>query len=255
MILECFGLKRLLSAALVVAGLAVVWLYGVPVSGEEIASQRSADTLMQIAHDGRAEWDGFPGFTAKLVVSADGQVAQGTINVSADGKSVYTLDHAQQQSEAFNWVQRSLDSLIRHRLASSEAISNLEFADDQVHHPHGRLLRSKDPENKNLWRVQGDVLTEVQRTTENSRFIISVGDVWRTAENKHLPKNFAVTTWEMPSNRIQTARQVYTEWTRVGRFDLPVKNWAITNKSDGTTVTHQIEISGHQLSVTTTRAD
>jgi len=207
------------------------------------AASSSAQDLMNLAHSGRAEWENFPGFTARVKAFIATGCVEGDITVSSEG----AIQHTFPTTEEFAWVDRSLDSLIGHRLPTGSAIRNVEFADEQSEHPNGRLLRSSNPDERSFWRVQGDVVTEVHRATDKSRFIISVGDVWRTAENKHLPRNFTVTTWEMPSNRIITARQVHTEWVRVGTFDLPLKNSAKTNRSDGSTVVHQLEFSNHKL--------
>jgi hypothetical protein len=203
----------------------------------------TAAALMKQAHDGRAEWQNFSGFEARLRVSADGATAEGSISVDRDGTVKITLPDAAR----FAWAQRPLDSMIGHRLPTGEAISDVEFADDQVDHPHGRLLRSADPKDKTLWRVKGDVLTEVHRAAENSRFTISIADVQRTPEGKHLPANFIVTTWELPSERLKSVRQVHQEWRRLNGVDLPTSYLAISNRSDGTTTSQQIELFDHRV--------
>ena len=203
----------------------------------------TAPQLMQIAHDGRAEWGNFPGFEAKLTLATDSARGEGRLHVSPDGKMDLTLP----PGEEFQWAQRALKSVVGHRLTVNDAITNVEFADQQADHPHGRLLRSTNPQEKSLWRVQGDVLTEVHRITDTSRLIISISDVLRTPEGKHLPQNFSVTTWELPSNQIKSARQVHQDWSRIGGIDLPSTFWAITNRPDGTSVTHRIDFSEHRL--------
>lgn len=214
------------------------------VVGEELSSnQPTAPQLMQIAHDGRAEWENFPGFDVKLTLATDTVQGEGHLHVSRDGKMDLTLP----PGEEFQWAQRALKSVVGHRLVQSPAITNVEFADKQTNHPHGRLLRSSNPEEKSLWRVQGDVMTEVHRITETSRLIISISDVLRTPEGKHLPQNFSVTTWELPSNQIKSARQVHQGWVRIDGIDLPAEFWAITNRPDGTSVTQRIDFSEHKL--------
>lgn len=201
----------------------------------------TAAAMMRQAHEGRAEWRNFQGFEARIRCSADGVTVEGSISVDRDGKMKLSLP----EDARFAWVNRPLDSLIGHRMASGEAIFDVEFADNDANHPHGRLLRSLNPKDKSLWRVKEDVLTEVHRTGDDSRFIISIADVHRTPEGKHLPRNFVVTTWETPSGRIQSVRQVHQEWLRVAGVDLPVSYLAISNRSDGTTSTQQIEMFDH----------
>lgn len=212
---------------------------------EETPKEPTAKSLMKQAHDGRAVWTEFPGFTARVRCRADGNSIDGQIIVGRDGKVTLSLPG---EDERFAWVQRTLNSVIGHRLAADDAIQNVEFADSLANHPQGRLIRSLDAGEHSLWRVQGDVLTEVHRFSEKSRFVISVTEVSRTSEGKHLPRSYVVTTWETPSEQIQSVRQIQQEWTRVGRFDLPSRHLAITNKSDGSRLSQQIEFLDHQIS-------
>ena len=197
--------------------------------------------MMQQAHDGRAVWTDFPGFESRLRCRVDGNVLEGRVSVARDG--VVSLDLP--EDSRFAWVQRTLNSMIGHRLSDSDAVANVEFADEQADHPQGRLIRSVDTPEHSLWRAKGDVLTEVHRIGKESRFIISVSDVWRTADQKHLPKDFVVTTWKLPAGTIDSVRQVRQEWARVGNLDLPARHLAIQDRSDGTRVTYQIEFLDH----------
>jgi N-acetylneuraminic acid mutarotase len=94
--------------------------------------------------------------------------------------------------------------------------------------------------------VQGDVLTEVHRFHGENHMVISVGEVARTLEGKHLPKSFSVTTWDK-AGAIVTARQVLQEWKRVDGVDLPVRILAAINKNDGSRTVEEITFANHQL--------
>ncbi|OYW16721.1 MAG: hypothetical protein B7Z55_14040 [Planctomycetales bacterium 12-60-4] len=150
-------------------------------------------------------------------------------------------------SDQAEWLERALDSLIGHRLAGSDAIGNVEFADDNATHPFGRLMRSLDPQEKSLWRVRGDVLTEVHRFNDKTHFVISVSDVARTAEGKHLPQDFTVETWDRATGRLIKSRQVHTEWTRVQHIDLPTRWWAVVNTDGESRSVESFELSAHRL--------
>ncbi|MBC7820183.1 MAG: DUF3386 family protein [Planctomycetaceae bacterium] len=238
-------MKAELRLALLAGGLVAmsVWMTAFASGAEPTAA-----AMMQKAHDGRAVWTDFSGLTARVRCFQDGTVVEGQLVVERNGDVKLSLP---KDDERFAWVQRTLDSVIGHRLSSDDAITNVEFADDQTNHPQGRLIRSIDSKDKSQWRAKGDVLTEVHRFGETSRFVISVAEVARTAEGTHLPRSYAVTTWETPSNRIQSVRQISQEWTRVGRFDLPAKHLAITNRSDGSRVTQQIEFLDYQITTAT----
>jgi N-acetylneuraminic acid mutarotase len=208
------------------------------------AGADSAQSVMDKAHHGRATWQKpFPGFTANLTAASAGRAATGTFKVGADGK----LEIKLAEPQGLEWVERSLNSLIGHRLADDQGAENVEFADDDTKHPLGRLLKSKDADEKSLWRVQGDVLTEVHRFHGENHMVISVGEVARTPEGKHLPKSFSVTTWNDKSGAIVSTRQVLQEWKRIDGVDLPVKIIAATNKNDGSRVVEEITFAKHQL--------
>lgn len=203
-------------------------------------------TRMKQAHDGRAVWKNFPGFSAQLVAQKDSTTVSGRIDVSPEGAIDLKLEDNASQAD-IAWLERALDSVIGHRLASSEAISNVEFADDHTQHPFGRLIRSKDPQEHSLWRVKGDVLTEVHRINEKTHFVISVADVARNAEGLHLPQNFTVETWDRATGRLTKSRQVHTSWQRFGTLDLPTEWWAVTNSDGEARTVERIEFRDHQV--------
>lgn len=210
---------------------------------QAVAAEPTAAQLMQSGHDGRAGWHKFPGFEAKLTASTDGRSAAGRMTVAADGKLQLDLSN----KEGFEWIARTLDSLVGHRLADSEANLNVEFADDDATHPMGRLIRSKNPAEKSLWRVRGDVMTEVHRFTEKTHFVISVSDVLRTQDGKHLPQDFTVTTWDKATGHLISCRQVHTEWTFVDGVAVPSLWWAANNTPGEKRSTQRLEWSEQRL--------
>lgn len=203
----------------------------------------SAEQMMQKAHEGRAVWKNLPGFSAELSASTGGRKTVGVLKVAADGKVTVKLS----QTEGFEWVERTLSSVVNHRRADGDAVGNVAFADEDAANPLGRLIKSRDEADHNQWRVKDDVLTEVHRDMGKTRFIISVVDVARNKEGKHLPRNFTVTTWDSASGAIVSARQVYNEWTRVGDFDLPARLLAVNSKGDGTRQVEEVVLSNHRL--------
>lgn len=202
----------------------------------------SAQTSMDRAHHGRATWQKFPGFTADVRASSANRSSAGSLSVSADGKIELKLTDPQ----GLEWAERSLNSLIGHRLADDQGATNVEFADEDTRHPLGRLMKSKDANERSLWRVQGDVLTEVHRFHGDNHMVISVGEVARTPEGKHLPKSYSVTTWNKDGAIVST-RQVLQEWKRIDGVDLPVRILAAINKNDGSRVAEEITFAQHKL--------
>ncbi len=205
------------------------------------AADKTPEQLMTEAHEGRAVWTDFHGFTADIIATVDGKSTKGTLDVSPEG----ALELKLSDPSGMEWVERTLQSTVSHRLSDDGAITNVEFADEDRNHPMGPLLKSKDPADKSLWRVKGDVLTEVHRNHGKTRFIISVGEVSRTAEGKHLPHSFVVTTWDNETGAITKARQVQNEWKRFGRLDLPVRLVGMNATSDGKRQVEEIRLSNH----------
>lgn len=232
------GLRETIAALGLVT--LALWLTS-PVQGDQKVNEAAA--MMREAHDGRATWTNFPGFHAKVRCHVDGTAVEGDLTVTPSGDMECLLD----KSEKFSWVERTLDSVIGHRLSDGEAITNVGFADNDTRHPQGRLIKSRDPAEKSLWRAKGDVLTEVHRIGKDSHLVISIVDVWRTAEGKHLPKSFVVTKSKRPGGEIESVREVYNEWKRVGSIDLPTLHRAVTTRADGTRVTHQIEFDNYSI--------
>jgi hypothetical protein len=206
-------------------------------------AEESAQQVMDRAHHGRATWQKFPGFSANVQVASAGHASSGKLTVTADGKIDLKLD----QPAGLEWAERSLNSIIGHRLAEDQGATNVQFADEDKQHPFGRLLKSKDATEKSLWRVSGDVLTEVHRFHGDNHMVISIGEVSRTPEGKHLPRSFSVTTWNVKSNAIVTARQVQQEWKRIEGIDLPVRILAAINKNDGSRVVEEIVLQDHKV--------
>lgn len=215
-------------------------------TGNAIAAETplTAAEQMQKAHDGRAVWKTFPGFEAQIVARQNREEVRGKLSVAADGSLTFQLQNG---SSAPDWLTRSLDSLIGHRLSDGEAIVDVEYADDDAQHPFGRLIRSKDSQDHSLWRVQGDVLTEVHRFNDKTHFVISVADVARTPEGAHLPQDFTVDTWDRATKRLIKSRQVHTTWKRIDGVDLPQSWWAVVNSDGEQRSVEAIELSQHRL--------
>jgi hypothetical protein len=201
----------------------------------------TAQALMDKAHHGRATWHNFPGFSAEITAASAGESAQGMLLVSAEGK----LEIKLRDGAKLAWVERSLNSLIGHRLADDQGATNVAFADEDTKHPMGRLLKSNDASDKSLWRVQGDVLTEVHRFHGDNHMVISIGEVSRTPEGKHLPRSYSVTTWDK-AGAIVSTRQVLQEWKRIDGIDLPTRIVAAINKNDGTRTVEEISFTAHK---------
>jgi hypothetical protein len=203
----------------------------------------SAVEMMRAAHEGRAMWESFPGFKARVRLASEGKSIEGDVTVDGKGEMSLTLPDGAKA----DWAERTLRSVVGHRHATDHFESAVTFADEDASHPLGRLIKSTDASEKSLWRVKDDVLTEVHRYSATSHFVISVTEVWRNKEGKHLPRTFSVTTWDYASKTLKSTRQVYNEWTRIGSYDLPTKLLAVNCTADGNRIVEQIELTEIEL--------
>ena len=207
------------------------------------AGEPNAKEMMICAHEARANWDDFPGFTADIVVSTNSAVIKGQMWVAADGKLKLGLP----KSPKTAWARRRLKSMIDHRLPRSDRKFDVSFADDIKTHPLGRLIRFNQDRLHSVYRIKGDVITEVHRTTGLTRFTISVSQVSRNAEGKILPKSYSVSWWDAKTGNLKACDTVYNEWVRVGRLDLPAKLLVVRTEDDGKRQVGQVVFRNHQL--------
>jgi hypothetical protein len=187
------------------------------------AGLASAGELIHRARDGRAVWQNFTGFEADLALFAEEREHKGRIHVAANGQ--VTLHGLGLKDE--KQLLGTLRSLVAHRLSSSEADDHVSFADNQTDHPLGRLIKlDSGSAMASTYRVKGDVIHEVNRHGENGHFTITVFDVHRNAEGKHLPSFYTVSNWNKDGS-LKSASVIRESWTRVGHLDLPAKYDAV----------------------------
>jgi hypothetical protein len=234
--------RRLGAAAAWAATIAVVAGLALPAARGETDAEATAEQLMARAHDTRATWDGFPGFTAELAVSANEQQASGIVEFSADGAVKVSLP------EGFEWVETKLQSLADHRRGGGDRKYDVSFADDHTQHPLGRLIKINDDALMGShYRIGGDVITEVHRTMGDTRFTITVIDVARNREGKYLPKMYTVSFWDVKTGNLKSTSVIRDQWLEVDRWELPSDLLTIETADDGQRVVKEIKFQGHKL--------
>lgn len=195
-------------------------------AASDAASGPSAEAvaLLRTARAARAEWKNFPGFEADLTLTMAGQQASGHLRVTAQGDvHLEGLDQ-----EHVRHVQGLLRSLVAHRMPDREEDDRVSFADAGMPHPLGRLIRlDYDSVMASTYRIDGDVIREVNRNTQDGRFTISVFQVHRNAEGKYLPAYYVVHSWKADGT-LRSSTAVYETWVRVGNFDLPATYQTVT---------------------------
>ncbi len=195
------------------------------------AKALSATELLAQSRAARAVWNDFPGFTARLTVSIDDQTQEGTLRVAQDGRiDLEGFRFARGQSPV-----RTLRSLVGHRLPGSSLSEEATYVADAGETGLGTLVQLQGDGMGSHYRIQGDVITEVNRTLEEGRFSISVLSVHRNAEGKYLPEMFVVDSWDQEGELTSSA--THHVWQRIGKFDLPQQMTVIRCGRNKRTVT------------------
>jgi hypothetical protein len=85
------------------------------------------------------------------------------------------------------WVERQFQLLIDHHFPTSAIETGaVKFLDESTKHPLGRMITLGETAMGSEYRIDGDVVSEVNRSMGGGRFTISVMNVERNKENKYL---------------------------------------------------------------------
>lgn len=205
-------------------------------------SPGSANDLLKRAREARAVWNDFPGFASDITLKIDGTVAQGRVEVSADGNvKLSGVD----QADA-GWVKQQLGLLIRHRMPAPFSDQDVVFGDEAKDHPLGRLVKFVGDSAHSAYRIKDDVILEVNREQGPMRFTISTLEVARSTEGKYMPADYSASYWEKESGRLKSNETYHEEWVRVGAFDLPKRHVVVLTGND-TRKVMEIDFAGHVL--------
>lgn len=210
---------------------------------ETRADEPTSETMMRTAHDARALWHGLSGFSADITVSTNGVIAEGRLTVTANGE----LQLEDLESEHSQWAVRRLQSLVDHRMPQEDRDYDVSFADDVTTHPLGRLIRIHNDRFHSLYRIAGDVITEVHRTMGTTRFSITVTETHRNIEGKHLPEAYSVSWWNVESGALTACDVVRNEWVRIDGFDLPSRLLSVRSDDSGQREVGEIRLRNHKL--------
>jgi hypothetical protein len=96
------------------------------------------------------------------------------------------------------------------------------------------------------YRVQGDLITEVNRSMGPVRLKITVIDVERNRQEKVLPKVYTFSLWDNATGELKSSETHWHEWTTVGKYDLP-KTFVAVSSSENFGSILRLEFSGHRL--------
>ncbi|WP_339734630.1 DUF3386 family protein [uncultured Gimesia sp.] len=201
----------------------------------------AATKLYQAAREARAVWRDFPGFKADVTVRYNDKQTTGKLTADKDFKVKLILD----DESLSEWSLPKLRSVIGHRKYRQQKPIPATFADQQINHPLGRLVNIDG--KKVSFRLQDDVMTEVQRRSDKMWFTISTLDVWRTKEGAVLPRDTSVTYRNPNTGAITSNRSNTFGFARVGNFDLPATMLTVECSENFERNIGSIKLSNHRL--------
>ena len=202
-----------------------------PLAKEE--GDKQAVELFEKAIASRASWKNFPGFSATIQGEYDGRPFSGTVEVEKSGSVELKID----QEVASSWVEDQLKSLVMHRMESSQrAAPVLRFADQDLHHPLGRLLTFVGGRFASSYRVKDEQLKVVNRHIGTENMTITVIENEKTPEGKYLPKFYNVQYWNAADGQLLRTETFENRWIRQENIDLPTVNNVLTSSASGLSV-------------------
>jgi hypothetical protein len=210
----------------------------------------AAVALFEEAIAARAQWQDFPGFSARITGNLDGRTFAGEVTIDAKGEVTF-VDEAPDRAEAVGgWVQEQLDSIVQHRLpqpaGQGRARPVLRFAEAVDDNPLGRLLIFDGGRFASSYRIKDRQILVVNRTTGKEHMTITVLENDRTPEGRYLPRSYAVRYWDAVSGRLLRTETVQDGWQRLGSWDLPARH-VVTTATDAGLSVRTFTLSKHEL--------
>jgi hypothetical protein len=210
----------------------------------------AAVALFEEAIAARAQWEDFPGFTARIAGNLDGRRFAGTVTIDAGGEVTFTEDDPSRTETVAGWVDAQLGSLVRHRLAPPKAPGQskpvVRFAETRDDHPLGRLLIFDGGRFASSYRIRDQQITVVNRHLGKENLTITALENERNAAGRFLPRSYTVQYWESGTGRLLRTEAVTDRWRRVGAWDLPAVH-SVTSATDSGLSVRRVTLSGHEL--------
>jgi hypothetical protein len=188
----------------------------------------AAYALLKKAHDSRQVMPAdFPGFRSELVFQQGDQVWRGELIYRRQGETEVRLQGADEAS--LGWARGQILNLVGHRrggdFAKGDGRHPLQLGPDDGN-PYGRLIVLNDG-LQSSYRVRDNKVTEVTRTSEGSRFTISVLEAMDADDGKYLANHFLVTYRDAATGALQKFEGYRDGYSRIHGIWLPTSRTVI----------------------------
>jgi Protein of unknown function (DUF3386) len=211
---------------------------------ERRGADAEAVSMFEDALAARAQWKGFPGFSARITGEFDSRPFEGRVTIDAQGEVALEADDEISRA----WVEGQLESIAMHRRAEGPGSPRpaLHFADLRDDHPLGRLLMVEGGRFAASYRIKDRQITVVNRHVGRTNMTITTLDHERTPEGLFLPRSYVVQYWDDKTGSLVRTETVQDRWMRSGSFDLPATH-TVTTASDEGFLTRTLTLSDHRL--------
>jgi hypothetical protein len=204
-----------------------------------------ARELLRRAFEKTARWPAdFKGFTADLLVNADGKEVKGSVTVKSSQDVSVSLDDPELQK----WTTNTLAMIAVHRgprtfeQSDGKSVLTLERG---ATHPLGQTVRIHDALNS-FYRIKDDRIRQINRTMGPMRFTINVEDSALTEDDKYLTTRYTVYYFNPQDGRLTNVESFSDSHVRVGQADLPASR-QIISADNGTVAVKTLTFSNHRL--------
>ncbi|MCC6730195.1 MAG: DUF3386 family protein [Chthonomonadales bacterium] len=222
------------------------------------ASARRADPaawdLLRSAHANRYVLPtGFAGLSADVTLRDASGSHAGTLEYTKAGNVRLTMDGV--APEELDWVRSQLSNQLGHRRGGDFAVGDgrypITFGPDEGAALLGRAVELNDG-LRSTYRVRDRVVTEVTRTTGDTRFTITVLETRRLPDGRYLPRHFVVTYFDAGSGALKRVETYRDEFGPLLGVWVPLSR-RVTVAEDGRVSAREIRLSRARLA-TPTRA-
>lgn len=200
-----------------------------------------AYALLKAAHDARQVMPAdFPGFSATLYLSDNGQTHQGTLVYRRQGKTEINVPNLNEETR--KWLEEKVLNLLGHRRGG-------DFASGDGRHPlswgkegennFGKLIDLND-RMQSSYRVKDNKVTEVTRVGGGLRFTISVMETIEADPGKYLANHFTVAYRDEKSGDIKRFEGYRDQYAQFNKVWIPVARYIYDFDSKTTPVVRTI---------------
>lgn len=208
-------------------------------------TQTAAD-IFRAAYENRYTWDeNFPGYTATLTLTHDGQEHTAQIRVDSDlNVEVTGIEDEKMQEGVYNQMR----DIITHRKRNSFA---------QAHGKNSFTLGKKDATGAveilvegdamgSNYKVRGDVISQVNRVMGPIAFTINTEETWQT-ESGYLPLKYHAIFRHPQTHELMGKREFSESYEKFGNYYLPTSQEIISLEGEAGKEVTKFEFSDIQL--------